>query len=65
MDVSWIMVIRDLFKVGLHGMAKSSILVRLQWRKSSLKEIWSLEVVRWLSIFGLQGFIVLPGAMEP
>ena len=42
-DVSWIMVIRDLLKVGLHGMAKSSRLVRLQWRKSSRWVVWSLE----------------------
>jgi hypothetical protein len=39
------------FKVGLHGLKKGSHSVGLHKRKSSLKEIWSLEVVRgFLSI---------------
>jgi len=44
------MVIKVSIKVGLHGLKKGSHPVRLHRRKSSLRLIWLLEVVRWLSI---------------
>ena len=44
------MVIKVSFKGGIARLKKGSHSVRLHRRKSSLKLVWSLEVVRRLSI---------------
>ena len=49
-DVDWIYGNKISFKGRIAQLEKGSHLVRLHRRKSSLRLIWSLEVVRRLSI---------------